>query len=463
MYIYPFSREAIGHLDRWAAETSRKPLIVRGARQVGKSTLVDMFSRKYRRVARLNLEKPGHADLFRRDLSLQDTVQAILLECRTPPGPDPLLLFLDEIQEVPEAVALLRYFHEERPDIHVVAAGSLLEVAMEEEEAISFPVGRVQFLYLRPLSFQEFLMAQGESAALDALRTIPAPAFAHERLLDLFRRYTMVGGMPEAVGAYAQSGGELGPVHLVYADLFRTFQDDIGKYGKSESQRRILLHCLDTAPFLAGSRVTFQGFGGSDYRSREVGEALRTLERAMLLDLVHPTTGWTDPVIPDLRKSPRLQFLDVGLVSHRAGLQRQLLEARDLSETHRGRVVEQVIGQEFKTIALREDLPLAFWVRDKAQSQAEVDFLIRSARGLVPVEAKSGAAGKLRSLHQYMIRSGSRLAVRLYGGPASLQDVEAHGASYRLLNVPYYAASLVDAYIAESDRHPGAWSAPSKT
>ncbi len=177
-----FKRDAEAELVRWRDAKDRKPLVIRGARQVGKTSLVSAFAAAhYRRYAELNLERAAHADIFRRGLSLGETVQSIVLECRVPPGPEPLLLFLDEIQAVPEALALLRFFHEERSDIHLIAAGSLLEAAMNAAN-ISFPVGRVQFLYLRPMTFMEFLAATGDAALCDALHQVPVPPHAHDLL-----------------------------------------------------------------------------------------------------------------------------------------------------------------------------------------------------------------------------------------------------------------------------------------
>jgi uncharacterized protein len=445
-----YDRDALDVLERWRDMSGRKPLVIRGARQVGKSCLVGMFAASYRRRAMLNLEKNRHAELFRQGLDLDDLIQAILLECSVPPGDEPLLLFLDEVQEVPAAVAMLRFFMEERPDIHVIAAGSLLELAIHAAN-ISFPVGRVQYLYLRPFTFREFLGALQESSALEALSRIPVPEYAHSKLLRLFHAYTCVGGMPEAVRAYVESERDLSSANLVCSDLMAAFRDDIGKYGRNETLKRVLLHVLDTAPRFAGSRIKFHGFGGSNYRSREVGEAFRTLERAMILDLVYPTTDIQEPMQASLRKSPRLQFLDAGLVSHLSGIQSELLAAQDLSSRHRGCIMEQVLGQEIKARDLRTDTPLSFWVREKAQASAEVDFLIKTQRGVVPVETKAGATGKLRSLHQFMQRSKKQLAVRLYAGTPSRQNVDLPDHSYTLLNIPYYAASLLESYVGATD------------
>lgn len=214
--------------------------------------------------------------------------------------------------------------------------------------------------------------------------------------------------------------------------------------------RRFLLHGLESAPHLVGSRVVFQGFGGSNYRSREMGEALRTLERAMLLELVYPTVQGDEPFAPDRKKSPRLHFLDVGLVCHMAGLQGQLIGIRDLSDTYRGRLVEQVVGQELKAADARCDEPLKFWVRDKAQSQAEVDFLVRAPCGMVPVEAKSGVTGKLRSLHEYLARYACPVAVRVYAGEYAEHPISVGATTRRLVNIPYYASGRIARYLERS-------------
>lgn len=152
------------------------------------------------------------------------------------------------------------------------------------------------------------------------------------------------------------------------------------------------------------------------------------------------------------RRTPSLRFLDVGLVNHRTALQSSLIGIQDLTNIYRGRLVEQVIGQELKATTTRTNLPLCFWVRDKAQAQAEVDFVLTTELGVVPVEAKSGAAGKLRSLHQFMRLSHARIAVRLYAGAPASHDVSFEGTSYRLVNIPYYASSLIPEYLKRADR-----------
>jgi predicted AAA+ superfamily ATPase len=442
-----FPRDALFRLHAWRQRPQRKPLVIRGARQVGKTVLVRLLARELPRSAELNLGRPEHAALFRRGLSARDIVQAVGLEFGLPSEGEPPLIFLDEIQECPEAVEMLRFLYEDCPEVPVVAAGSLLEVALEAAR-ISFPVGRVEFLHLHPLSFAEFLTAVGEAQAFAAYSTIPTPAYAAEKLQRLFHRYALIGGMPAAVATYAASGGDLTLTRETYAQLFDAYRDDIPKYARNSTLRQVLTHCLNTAPQHLSTRVTFAGFGGSDYRSREVGEALRTLERAMLLKLLYPSTQIGPPFIPDPRKAPRLLFLDAGLVNYRLGLQQQLLGIADLNEAFRGRLLEQLVGQELVARTTIEDATPVFWVRDKPQAQAEVDFLVPTPSGTFPVEVKSGPVGKMRSLHEFMARSRGDLAVRLYAGSPLLQDVvHGHDLHYRLLNLPYWTAGKLPEWI----------------
>lgn len=438
-----FERNAMGYLLDWREGLARKPLVIRGARQVGKTFLVRMFSDKFGRYAELNLARAEHAALFKRNLPAKELLQSILLECALPASDQPLLVFLDEIQDCPEAVEMLRFFHEDCPNTYFIAAGSLLEVALEVAQ-ISFPVGRVEYLHLHPLAFDEFLLAIGEQQAHEAYTTIPTPAFAEAKLLRLFHRYVLVGGMPAAVARYAHTDGDMTRTRQVYAELLIAFRDDIPKYARNSTQRQVLMHCLDAAPQLVGTRITFHGFGGSNYRSREAGEALRTLERAMLLSLMFPTTQVELPLLLDRRKSPRLQFLDTGLVNYRLGLQQQLMGVEDLNDTYRGRIIEQVVGQELLARGTFEASAPVFWVRDKAQSQAEVDFILQLGSDCIPVEVKSGAAGKMRSLHQFMARSAAPFAVRLYAGPPVMHEVVHGDIAYSLLNLPYWTAGRLD-------------------
>jgi predicted AAA+ superfamily ATPase len=440
-----FKREILRRLRNWQNRPDRKPLILRGARQVGKTTAVGLFSAAYDQFISLNLEKPEEAKLFARSLPAADLLQAIRFSKGLPSIQGRTLLFLDEVQNSPEAVASLRYFYEDLPELHVIAAGSLLEIALTQKQ-IGIPVGRVEYALMFPLSFREFLEATGETQALEALDAIPAPVFALPRLMDLFHRYALVGGMPEIVAHYA---GNRDAVALapVYRSLWTSFLDDIPKYARNETMKRVIRHCLEAAPLEAGERIKFAGFGKSNYRSREAGESLRTLEQAMLLHLLAPTTSTEIPLIPDSRKSPKLLFLDIGLINFTAGIQGHYFEFPDLYSFYRGRVAEMIVGQELIAADPEQHKPV-FWVREKRQAPAEVDFVLQHGSLAVPIEVKAGAKGTLKSLHQFINRCPHGFAVRLYAGPLEVVRTKTpEGKAFSLLNLPYCLAGKLRAYI----------------
>lgn len=441
-----FSRTILQMLELWAASRGRKPLILRGARQVGKTVAVELFARGFDGFVSVNLDAPGEGDIFRRGLPVEDVFQAICLRARVKADSGRMLLFLDEIQSCPEAVESLRYFHEKLPDVYVIAAGSLLEIALHEKH-ISFPVGRVEHLFMYPLSFEEFLNAIKAEEALEAVKTSPFPAYAHDELLQQFHRYALIGGMPEIVARYAETKDITG-LSGIYNSLLTSFEDDIGKYARNPTAATILRHCIEAVPFQAGVRIKFAGFGQSNYRSREVGEALRALQRAMLIYLLYPSSSVEPPITPNMKKSPRLQFLDTGLLNYYAGLQDQVLQHKDLHAFYRGLLAEHIVGQELLCLDPNTRKKHCFWTREKTQSSAEVDFLLLHGSSVIPVEVKAGKAGTLRSLHQFIDGSTCRHAVRLYAGPLySQQTSTVAGTPFKLLNMPYFLTSQIHEYI----------------
>ena len=443
-----FKRLIKRELSQWKASRTRKPLVLRGARQVGKTVAVRMFGAEYTYFTELNLERTENADIFKRGLSAKEIVQSIKLKYGIPAEIESgsWLLFLDEIQACPEAVPMLRYFYEDITELHVLATGSLLETALMKKH-ISFPVGRVEYKYLYPMNFEEFIGVVSTKEMLDVFNVVPTPKYAEEELFSLFHKYALIGGMPEAVAAYAETG-EAVAARSIYSLLFTAYQDDIPKYARNDSQKKILRHCLNTAPLHAASRIQFAGFGESNYGSRDVGEALRTLEQVMLLNLIYPTTATDLPLLPNLRKSPRLQFLDIGLVQYLAGIQHDMVGLNDLSSLFRGRLLEQLVGQELLARSRDERVSPLFWVREKTQSQAELDFMVVNNAIPVPVEVKSGKEGKLRSLHGFMaMQPKSDVAIRLYRGSYLSQKVERSDNTFQLLNIPYYHCSKIVFYL----------------
>jgi len=442
-----FGRSILLHLIDWKQASDRKPLVLRGARQVGKTTAVEIFSREYDQFISLNLEKPAEAALFSRNLPIKDVFQAILLQKNLPRHPGRVLLFLDEVQNSPDAVRMLRFFHEDLPGLHVIAAGSLLEIALTQKQ-IGMPVGRVQHLFMYPLSFHEFLEAIGERQALEAMEEVPLPAAVLPGLFRLFHKFALTGGMPEIIARFALDR-DIISLKPLYQALITSFLDDIPRYARNETMRQVIRHCFEAAPLEAGQRIKFAGFGKSNYRSREIGEAMRTLEQAMLIHLLYPTTATEIPLVPDRKKAPRLQFLDVGLINHAAGLQGQYFEHSDLHSFYRGRIAEMIVAQELMATGASSPHKPVFWVREKRQAPAEVDFVVQHGKFAVPVEVKAGTAGTLRSLHQYINRCPHPYAVRMHAGPLAIHRLATHeGKDFALLDLPYFLAGRLNEYIA---------------
>lgn len=414
---------------------------------MGKTTLIHDFARRYDHSILLNLEKPAHRSYFE-DLDEAKTIaEALFLAYKIPAGSSgTTLLFIDEIQESPRAIQLLRYFHEEIPALHVIAAGSLLEFAMRKVQ--SFPVGRVEFLYLHPLNFPEYLHAAGHQEALNQLRQIPIKPAAHKILFELFHRYAITGGMPEVVQRDME-GNSLAHLPTVYESIWETYKNDVEKYTTNDTERKIIRHIMDTAPFYVDQRIKFQGFGNSNYRSREVGEAMRNLEEASIIRLIYPTTDMHPPIKPDLKKSPRLQFLDTGLVNHALAIQGQMLGIKDLSTAHKGAIIPHLVIQELISLSTITNHKPNFWVREKKQSSAEVDLVYAHENRVIPIEVKSGTTGALKSLHQFVDASEHPYAVRIYGGGFVVQNaVTPKGKPYLLMNLPYYLGSRIPEYIS---------------
>lgn len=439
-------RELLQNLLQWKDNPTRKPLIIRGARQVGKTTLIESFSESYENKIIINLEKAADRKIFEDFDNVKDVVDVLLLRFNlTSDKIRGLFLFIDEIQESPKAIKLLRYFYEEYPQIHVIAAGSLLEFALKKIE--SFPVGRVEYLYLHPFNFVEYLNAHNNKAAILQLETIPVNKTAHSFLLELFNTYAIIGGMPEVVKTYILNKN-LADLSRVYESLWETFKDDMIKYASNKSEINVMQHIVNTAYLNLDKRVKFQHFGNSNYKSREVGEAMRNLENARFLYLIYPTTENEMPVKPDFKKSPRLQFLDTGLINYKYGFQSELLSISDLSTFFKGYLIPHIVTQEIISINNTLNTKPNFWVREKTQSSAEVDLVVQYKDKVIPIEIKSGSAGKLRSLHQFIERANHIYAVRIYGGEFMIQKLKTpNQKEFLLMNLPYYLAIKLFDYL----------------
>lgn len=442
----PFKRHIQNSLKDWKNKVNRKPLILRGARQVGKTTEVKTLSQTYKHSILLNLEKPADAFYFEEYDDVHVIVEALFLNHNISSDDiEKTLLFIDEIQESPKAIQLLRYFYEEIPGLHVIAAGSLLEFAMKEVQ--NFPVGRIEYLYMHPMNFMEYLQAIDHKEALEQLNKIPTDLIAHKTLTDLFNRYAIIGGMPEVVSQYLENS-DMTNLPSVYESIWSTYKNDIEKYASNNTERKVIKHVIETAHLYVDQRIKFQGFGQSNYKSREVSEAMRNLDDAKVIRLIYPTIDTTVPIKQDIKKSPRLQFLDTGLINYNLKIQAQLLSINDLSEAFKGSIIPHLITQELISLNKLNDHKPNFWVREKRQSSAEVDLVYTYKDNVIPIEIKSGSAGKLKSLHQFINAVEHPFAIRMFAGKFNIEEHTTQaGKPFYLMNLPYYLGTKLPEYI----------------
>lgn len=439
-------RDILQKLRQWKSRNDHRPLILRGARQVGKTTVVKEFGKEFDTFLSLNLEKRADARLFEKIDDVRALIDEIYIHLGKRKSAGTTLLFIDEIQCSPNAVAMLRYFYEDSPWMYVIAAGSLLENLVDVHA--SFPVGRVEYMALRPCSFLEYLNGTGQEADADIIRERRVNTI-HDRLMRQFRQYTIMGGMPAVISQYAENKDILSTDHI-YNSLLTSYRDDAGKYARSETGRHILSYILSAGWAEAGSTIAMDGFAGMSYKSREVGEAMRTIERAMLLELVYPAVEAKMPLIPNMRRKPKLIWLDTGLVNYQAGIRKELFAVDSVMDMWRGRIAEQITAQELIAYDYNVSSQRFFWARDRKESSAEVDFIIRHDTMVIPIEVKSGHNSKLRSLHSFMERASHSIAVRVWDNPLSVVVVTTpQGKVFTLINLPFYYLSQIHKIIAE--------------
>lgn len=386
-------------LKKWKESKRRKPLVLRGARQVGKTYSLKEFGKnEFDNIAIADLERnPAWHRVFDGDLSAKHICAdlEILLKQKITPGKT--LLFIDEIQACSRAVTALRYFYEELPDLHVVAAGSLLEFALKD---ISFPVGRIQFLRLYPLCFAEYIEAIGnaEAAGIVLGKPVQVSQTVHEYLCEELRKYFFIGGMPESVQAYA-STGSLHESFEVQTEIIEAYRMDFAKYTPQVDR-----YCLDSA-FTTLSRSV-----GQQIKYARLGEGYSnpTLKKAFdllcLANIVRKVPSVNPEGLPlgasASSKIFKALMVDIGLMQNLSGMSVDIEYAKaDLLNIYRGTMAEQFVGQEM-TVSQKGEL--YYWDRQAKSSSAEIDYLAVVNGRIHPVEVKSGASGSLKSLHMFI-------------------------------------------------------------
>lgn len=441
-----FERQIMTHLRQWKGKSNHKPLVLRGARQVGKTTVIDAFGKEFDNYLYFNLDEDSDRALFERNISLDDLIDSLFARLGMRKKEGSTLLFIDEIQSSPQTISLLRYFKEKRPDIHVISAGSLLENVVDVK--VSFPVGRVDYMALRPCSFYEFLTALGKDNLRYFIDNPEQSVAVHDELMSLFNQYTIVGGMPEVVQEYANTRDVLA-LDDIYESLLQGYKDDVEKYVQSGKLAEVVRFLISASWTKADQAVTLGGFADSAYKAREVGEAFRLLQKAMLLELVYPTTSVTIPALGEEKRQPKVIMLDTGLTNYQAGVRHELIGANDILDVWRGHLAEQVVAQELLTLNDKVSQRRQFWV--KGNSFAEVDFVLTFDSNLFPIEVKSGRNSHLRSIHSFIDQSPIDIGIRVWSGPYSVDDVQTTIGKkpFRLVNIPFYMIGNVEKIISK--------------
>ena len=393
-------RIAIKALNEWKKSPIRKPLLLRGARQVGKSYLVKQFGQTFDQFIEINFEKDKlAAKLFEDTLAADQLIQKIAAYTSKAIIPEKTLLFFDEVQECEQAILALRYFKEELPNLHVIAAGSLIDFKLKN---IGMSVGRVQFLYLYPLSFEEYCQAIGCSALYEeAQQKIKLGTPLHEVLLEEVKRYFWLGGMPAVVDAWCQ--------HKDYAlckdvqdEILLAYRQDFNKYAKDHEishVERVFFH----AGQQLGQKFKYATVDDS-VRSNSLRNALDLLEMAGVIYRVYHSTAQGLPLAAgqDDRRF-KVYFFDIGLVQRLLGVPMKEWLLKPLAINHIGSIAEQFVLQEYVAhTSIHTPPELFYWHREAKQSNAEVDFLFTAKGNIIPVEVKSGHSGRLRSLQLFL-------------------------------------------------------------
>ena len=442
-------RTAAAALDDWLRAPDRKPLVLRGARQVGKTWLVrDLAARSGRELAEVNFERdPSFARYFRtNDAAAILGELSLALDRDISPGRS--LLFLNEIQAAAPVFGKLRWFCEEVPSLPVVAAGSLLELTLGDGH-FSMPVGRVSFQHVEPMGFPEFLEAHGQQRLLRVLEEWrpggpPLPEAAHERATEWLHRYSMVGGMPAVVEADA-SGRSARACRELQRDLAAAFRADFAKYS-GRMHPNVLDATLRAVAGSLGRKLVYARFGDG-VKQHQARRALELLAGARVCHLVRHSAANGLPLGAEAKDTFRKAILaDVGLAHALLGTPAAAAfpSWTDLAPAVRGQLADQLAGQQLRLVdALTGDGPELFYWQREGGRPGEIDYLVVVQGRIVPVELKSGAAGSMKSLHQFMFDKHLDLAVRCDANPPSVMDVSVtttrgDQVSYRLLSLPPY-------------------------
>lgn len=442
-----FNRNIETEFKKWKTSPIRKPLIVRGARQVGKTSVIRKFGQEnFSQVIEVNLEKKDQLAVFDKANSIEDFLKRLSIFFDKTAVPGSSLLFIDEIQESKNIMELLRFFAEEKPQLHIIAAGSLLEAKIDK--SWSMPVGRIDYKYIYPMTFFEYLQARKKTALLQSMKNIQlGNEFQFGDLAsDLFKDYIVIGGMPEVANSYINIGN-YDEVKTILNRLHTAYIDDIRKYSRSNSDNKYLELVVEYGAKMAGSLFKYENFGGSPYRSREIAEAVHTVEKVMLLRQVMAVSSTKLPIIPKSKRPKKMIWLDIGLVNFINNAYKEIITGE-----YRGKIMEQVVGQSLIAGGVHKQIDLYYWAKDRVEGSAEVDFCIQHGSKLVGIEIKSGSISKMRSLFSMGSSDKDIVLVRISWDNLKVETYKFSGQVYKLLSIPFY---LVDRLPELVDQHIG--------
>ena len=412
-----FKRHIDNYLAEWKKDEFRKPLLIRGARQTGKSSAARHLGETFKYVVEINLERDQELkELFGKNIDVKKICSQLSTLTGIPIVAGETLLFIDEIQESERAIASLRYFYEDYPELHVVAAGSLLEFALHELP--SFGVGRITSLYMYPFSFDEFLRAAGNDNLADYKMTMadnntPLPLPMHSKLVDLLRTYYIIGGMPEAVKYWVKTNNLL-RISQIHNSIINTYQDDFGKY-KSRISPLLLRNTMLGVARQAGGKFTYSQIEGNAATS-SIKEALQLLSLAGLAIPVTHTSANGIPLGAETNtKYQKYLFMDIGLMQTLLKVPAgDILLSNEVDFVNKGGLAEVFAGLELVKYASAFAPPeMFYWQRLDKGAQAEVDYVIEQGQNVIPIEVKAGTRGSMQSLRIFMAAKQPPFGIRV--------------------------------------------------
>ena len=452
-------RRYLNDLKKWLTKPNRKPLLIRGARQVGKSTLVRQLAESEGlNLYEVNLEQHTELAAAVETLDLENILLEIEYICnRGSIQPEGSLIFLDEIQGMPRMLQCLRYFYEQRPDLVVIAAGSLLEFALAENP-FPMPVGRIEYFFMGPVSWEEFLHAKEEPQLCDLLANYelgkPFPQAGHQRLVHLLREYFLTGGMPEAVQLHL-NGEDWEVVFDAQNSVYQTYRDDFSKYAQGPALVR-LQKILDYLGQGTGRKVKYVQIDSTS-QARDIKQALDMIWKAGLVLQVQHSHGDGVPLASQIDpKVFKLYSLDIGILNRICRLDHLNIQRfQEDSFVNESILAEQFVAQQFYFRQTPKQSPeLHYWLREGKTGNAEVDFLVQSGQEVIPVEVKSGKSGTLKSLFQFANKKNASRACRFDLNLPSCQNVVHHTQqgeiTMNLLSLPLYLCHQLDRMFADS-------------